>query len=275
MQLFAPIVEHLTQEGTYRNKRDISTTEADAVSVKNIINNARWDMNDILLTTPMILKFLIDEFDSYAPYDINPSIIAFDEFDLLFNNPGMQDAMIKIIRKFGGRSDRDFARFNLRRQFILSSAWLPDKIHEKSSLDFVSYMFPEWNIIDTKNFGKINPKINFNWVDVDNLPYSADEHLLRLVKEDFYRDYNTIIFCETQKICDTISSLLFEHDIPNLPYYTGMESDMRLETLHQLYKGKCRVIVSTNLMSRGLDTMNVGHVIEYNISKTQEDYINR
>ena len=115
-------MEHLTQEGTYKNKREISTDEADAVSVKNIVNNAKWEMNDILLTTPMILKFLIDEFDSYAPYDINPSIIALDEFDLLLNNPGMEEAMIQIIRKFGGRSDRDFSRFNMRRQFILSGS---------------------------------------------------------------------------------------------------------------------------------------------------------
>ena len=90
-----------------------------------------------MLTTPMILKFLIDELDSYAPYDINPSIVAMDEFDLLFTNPGMEEAMIQIMRKFGGRSDKDFSKFNMRRQFILSGSWLPDKIHNKNSLDFV------------------------------------------------------------------------------------------------------------------------------------------
>lgn len=68
--------------------------------------------------------------------------------------------------------------------------------------------------------------------------------------------------------------MLFKRNIPNLPYYAGMESMIRFETLHQMYKGKCRVIVSTNLL-RGIDTVGVGHVIEFNFSRTPEDYIHR
>ena len=121
-------------------------------------------------------------------------------------------------------------------------------------------MFPDINLIVSNSFDKVNPSIKFNWVDVDKLPWSGEEYLLQLVKEDFFKDYNTIVFCETQKIWDRISALLFENEIPNLPYYTGMESDLRLETLHQLYLGKWRVIVSTNLLSRGIDKLN--YVIE-------------
>jgi len=131
VQLFSPIAEHITKEGEFRNKRELMTEQVDQVSVKNIINNAKWELNDIMLTTPMLLKFLIDDVSKYEQYDINPSVIALDEFDLLFNNPGMEASMLAIMRKFGGSSDKNFSKFNMRRQFILSCSTLPAQIQGK------------------------------------------------------------------------------------------------------------------------------------------------
>ena len=110
---------------------------------------------------------------------------------------------------------------------------------------------------------------------MEQMSISSEEYLLSLLREDIKQDYNTIVFWDTQKTCDEISSIIFQESIPNLPYYAGLESALRLETLHQLYKGKWRVIVSTNILSRGIDTLNVGHVIQYNCARSIEDYIHR
>lgn len=58
------------------------------------------------------MKFLVDELAKYDPYDINPSVIAIDEFDVLLSNPGIADNMHAMIRKFAGNSDTIFAEFN-------------------------------------------------------------------------------------------------------------------------------------------------------------------
>ena len=42
VQFFSPIVEHINQEGTYKNKREHMTDQLDSISVKNIVNNAQW-----------------------------------------------------------------------------------------------------------------------------------------------------------------------------------------------------------------------------------------
>lgn len=111
IQTTSPVVEHLTPESTKKDKWEYKDN-TDNVSLKNVINNAVWEMNDLVFTTPAIMKFLIEEIKKYDPYDINPSIIAIDEFDVLLSNPGIADHMHLIVRKFAGNSDEIFANFN-------------------------------------------------------------------------------------------------------------------------------------------------------------------
>ncbi|CAI2367187.1 unnamed protein product [Moneuplotes crassus] len=275
VQLFSPIVEHITAQSEYRNKREISSKDMDSVSVKNIVNNSNWKLNDIMLATPMVFKFLVDDTMKYDPYNINPQTIVMDEFDLLFTNPGMSDAMLQILRKFGGERDKLFKEFNNNRQFLLSGSTLPEYIQGTKSEEFLNSCFKNLNTIQTSNFGKCNPNLKTQFIDADNLPLAPEMYLLSLIRKDIERNYNTVIFCDTQEQCDEISSILFNEEIPNLPYYAGLESTLRVETLHQLYKGKCRVIISTNIFSRGIDTCNIGHVIQYNFAKNINDYIHR
>jgi len=79
------------------------------------VNNSLWELNDLVFTTPAILKFLVDENDKYDSYDINPSVIAIDEFDLLLSNPGVAENMLAIVRKFSGNSDPLFGPLNSKR----------------------------------------------------------------------------------------------------------------------------------------------------------------
>ena len=58
IQTYSPIVEHLTPESTKKDKR-LYSTDNDGVSVKNYLNAAQWDQNDIIFTTPVILDFLV------------------------------------------------------------------------------------------------------------------------------------------------------------------------------------------------------------------------
>jgi hypothetical protein len=61
------------------------------------------------------MKFLVDELAKFDPYDINPAIIAIDEMDVLFSNPGIAENMHALVRKFAGNTDSSFAEFNKKR----------------------------------------------------------------------------------------------------------------------------------------------------------------
>lgn len=115
-----------------------------------------------------------------------------DEYDLLFNNPGMDKAMMNIVRKFSGQSDPLFARYNMRRQFILAGSSIPKYIQGKP--EFLSDTFPDLRVIKSSDFEKVNPKVHYDFVDLASLSVEPEAHLLRLVKEDMKGSSNIIVF---------------------------------------------------------------------------------
>lgn len=84
-----------------------------------------------------------------------------------------------------------------------------------------------------------------------------------------------MIFCESKSKITKIAEELQEAKIPSLPFYDAkiMNSKMRNRTLALLHEGKLPVIVCDNLGSRGLDTMGVSHVIQFDFAKSPQDYL--
>ena len=75
---------------------------------------------------------------------------------------------------------------------------------------------------------------------------------------------SVIVFCQTKAKANRICEELTKANIINLPFNDNTKQislKMRYRTLNLLSEGKVTVLVSDNLGSRGLDTMNVSHVI--------------
>ena len=77
-----------------------------------------------------------------------------------------------------------------------------------------------------------------------------------------------IIFCRGKGKRDQICDELRNREIINLPFYEAMSSKARNLTLNLLSEGKLPVVVSDNLGARGLDTLNVSHVIQFDFART-------
>ena len=79
-----------------------------------------------------------------------------------------------------------------------------------------------------------------------------------------------MIFCDSMSKVNKICEELQQANIPNLPFYDSksMTTKMRNRTLSLLQSGKLPVIVCDSLGARGLDTMPVSHVIQYDFAKT-------
>lgn len=90
--------------------------------------------------------------------------------------------------------------------------------------------------------------------------------LLQILQKDLTdsdNEMSSIVFANSRDEVENISEFLMENGIPNLPFHSGLDSKNRYAVLHKFYDGHCRVIVATNLLSRGIDTINVNHVIQY------------
>ena len=84
-----------------------------------------------------------------------------------------------------------------------------------------------------------------------------------------------IVFCRGKGKRDWISEELRNREIINLPFYEAMSSKARNLTLSLLNEGKLPVMISDELGSRGLDTLNVSHVIQFDFARTPQDYLQR
>jgi len=89
------------------------------------------------------------------------------------------------------------------------------------------------------------------------------------------RHRSLMIFAESKKQVDRICEVLQKAEIKNLPYYqdTGMQG--RQTTLQLFLSKELPVMVCTNIAARGLDTMDVDHVIQFEFAKNVVDYIHR
>lgn len=78
---------------------------------------------------------------------------------------------------------------------------------------------------------------------------------------DVLRHESIMIFAESKKSVDKICEVLQKAQVKNLPYYqdTGMQG--RQTTLQLFWNKELPIMVCTNIAARGLDTMNVDHVI--------------
>lgn len=97
--------------------------------------------------------------------------------------------------------------------------------------------------------------------------------LKKLLAED--RSGSTLIFANTREQCDEISKLLLKDKIEHVIYRGEMDKVERRKNLKEFREGKIKVLVSTDLASRGLDVEHVDRVINYHMPSHLENYLHR
>jgi len=84
-----------------------------------------------------------------------------------------------------------------------------------------------------------------------------------------------IVFANYREAAERIAHYLSDQGIENALYHGGLEQEMRDKSIIRLRGGSIRVLVSTDLASRGLDLPDVAHIIHYHFPQSQEAYTHR
>ncbi len=85
-----------------------------------------------------------------------------------------------------------------------------------------------------------------------------------------------IIFSSTQKQTEQIADKLCDGGrITAAALHGGMNQQQRTRTMKKIRNGDIKVIVATDVMSRGIDIPEVSHVINFDLPKTLDDYVHR
>jgi superfamily II DNA/RNA helicase len=85
----------------------------------------------------------------------------------------------------------------------------------------------------------------------------------------------SIIYCNSIKIVDIISNKLNNDNFSVACIHGNMNQQERNQVVKEFRDGKSRVLISTDLLSRGIDIQQISIVINYDVPKNIDNYIHR
>jgi len=95
---------------------------------------------------------------------------------------------------------------------------------------------------------------------------------------DLYDTLNiaqAVIFCNTRKKVDWLTDQLRSRDFTVSATHGDLESETRNVILNEFRTGSSRILITTDLLARGIDVHGVSLVINYDLPRNFEKYIHR
>eukprot|EP01132_Coremiostelium_polycephalum_P015195 gene15195-18374_t len=157
-----------------------------------------------------------------------------------------------------------------KRQNLLFSATMSELVH-KIAGDFLKHP----TIIETAEQATPAATVTQHLYLVPNFKTKINllQHLLKN-DEEFKR---LIIFCKTKTVADNIFSYIerrFGAEAVRV-IHANKGQNTRINSINDFKEGKIRVLVATDVASRGIDVSEVSHVINFDVPIIIEDYVHR
>lgn len=204
----------------------------------------------IIVGTPgRILKHLKE--DNFSPNQINTLVL--DEADRMLDMGFFED--INLIIDYLPKE----------RQTMLFSATYPPNIEKLSRNIMINPVIVEAQSVHEEE--KISQV--FYKSDIEH----KKENLLKIL--DFYQPNSAIIFCNMKIDCDNLAIELEKYDIFALVLHSDLEQKDRDETITLFSNKSYKILIATDVASRGLDIDDVELVLNYSLPKDLEVYTHR
>ncbi len=84
-----------------------------------------------------------------------------------------------------------------------------------------------------------------------------------------------IVFSSTKREADTLARELRNEGFGVAALHGDMTQTIRNRTMENMRRGKIRILVATDVAARGIDITGVSHVINFDLPRSAEDYVNR
>ena len=181
--------------------------------------------------------------------------IIVDEADEMLSS-GFKDQVYKI-----------FQCLNDNIQVCLFSATMPPELHELSE----KFMRQPTKIL-VKQAELTLQGISQFFVGLGN-----DEDKYATLK-DLYAGLalsQVIIYCNSIRRVDDLYTAMKFDNFPVAKIHGGMDQKERRDTYNGFKTGTCRVLISTDLLARGIDVQQVGIIINFDVPKSVHTYLHR
>lgn len=206
---------------------------------------------EILIATPGRLEQLMDR-DVLHTSDVR--ILVFDEADEILGR-----GFMSTVKRLGRNTPHDG-------QIAVFSATTSDEIRAT-----MKTLFDDATWVETKGRHRIVPTLKTVHREV---PDGQRFPILQEVLAE-ENDGGTLVFTNTREQCDELAEQLFDHGYPAAMYRGDMDKKERRSNLRRFREGKVKLLICTDLASRGLDVEHVARVINYHMPKEMKLYLHR
>ncbi len=113
-------------------------------------------------------------------------------------------------------------------------------------------------------------------IDQSVYPVSAmqkSELLVELIKRQGLE--RVLVFTRTKHRADRVARVLKRQGIKGSAIHSNFSQSRRQKALEAFRRGKCRVLVATDIVARGIDVEDISHVINYDLPQDAEVYVHR
>ncbi len=207
---------------------------------------------DIIICTPgrLLAHLDFDYFDTSAV-----EFLILDEADRMLDM-GFYDDIITITKQLPKK-----------RQTLMFSATMPPKIRELATKLL-------------KNPASISLAISKPAAGITQAAYMChDSQKVNLVREILRakgKDIShVLIFASSIKSVREIKKTLTKAGMRASEMHSGLEQEQREETIRDFKSKKIRILVATDILSRGIDIKGIELVINYEVPHDAEDYVHR
>lgn len=152
-----------------------------------------------------------------------------------------------------------------KRQTLMFSATMPPPI-ERLAQQFMTDPMR----IDITPEGKAAAGISHRIYLVE--PENKKACLLALLNQELG---STLVFIRRKSDAEWLQGVLEREGHPVERIHSNLSQGQRVQALQGFRQGEHRILVATDIASRGLDIPRVGHIINFDVPETVEDYIHR
>ena len=85
----------------------------------------------------------------------------------------------------------------------------------------------------------------------------------------------SIVFCNTCRTVEWLAQKMRSNDFTVSVMHSELDQEARDKTMREFRSGSSRVLISTDLLGRGIDVQQVSLVVNYNLPLNRESYIHR
>nr|XP_057941744.1 probable ATP-dependent RNA helicase DDX20 [Doryrhamphus excisus] len=190
-------------------------------------------------------------------------LFVLDEADKLLEEGSFQEQINWI-----------FSSLPVNKQMLALSATYPESLAQH----LTHYMRePTFVRLNPREMGLKGLRQYYKLVPSHPLPHKIFEEKVKLLLDLFGQiPFNqALVFSNLHTRAQNLADILSSAGLPAVCISGGLSQEQRLEAISKLKQYQCRVLISTDLTSRGIDAEKVNFVINLDVPQDWETYMHR